>query len=119
MKSLEKHRKITLLMGIFTALVLVFSQLFYFQAAKQAATYCQNQADTEQPGDNGSQASFLSIPSSSIAVTPHIEINQELSFVLEILFNKENPDALVDEAPAIVSKFFQALFRVIIAPNAP
>ena len=116
MRSLLKHRIFILLAGIATAGVIVFSQLFYFQAA----TYCQNKVETEQQDQKaGTEETYISIPSSTISSTSHIEINQDISFVREILFEDESEV----EAPAKISlpvnRFFQTLFRFIVSPNAP
>jgi len=116
MRTLGKYRILTLLAGLATALLIVFSQLFYFQAA----TYCQKKADTEHQNqkETGNET-YISIPSSSISSVSHIEINQDLSFVLETLFdNEENSEVTVVVTP-LASRLFQTLFRFIIAPNAP
>jgi hypothetical protein len=116
MRNLGKHRILTLLVGLLTALVIVFSQLFYFQAA----TYCQKKVETTQHDKNtGGTESYISIPSSTISSTPHIEINQDLSFVLEILFEKKAEEQLPANITASAGRLFQTLFRFIIAPNAP
>jgi hypothetical protein len=116
MKSLLRHRILTLLAGIITAAIIVFSQLFYFQAAN----YCQEKASTEQhTKKTDAPETYFSIPSSTISCTPHIEIDQDISFVLETLLDLKSEET---SAPAIslpVNKFFQTLFRVIISPNAP
>ena len=116
MMSLGKYRILTLLVGLATALVIIFSQLFYFQAA----TYCQNKAETDQHDQKSTDnESHISIPSSSISSVSHIEINQDLSFVLEIFFDdKSNAHSTTEVIPS-VSRLFQTLFRFIIAPNAP
>ena len=116
MKSLGKYRILTLLAGLATALLIVFSQLFYFQAA----TYCQEKAETEQHDQkNTDHESHISIPSSTIASVSHIEINQELSFVLEIIFQDAKPTPRKTEVVPSVGRLFQTLFRFIVAPNAP
>ncbi len=116
MKSLGKYRILTLLAGLATAFVIIFSQLFYFQAA----TYCQNKAETDQHDQKTTDnESHISIPSSTISSVSHIEINQELSFVLEILFADKNNTHSTTEVIPSVSRLFQTLFRFIIAPNAP
>lgn len=116
MKSLSRHKILTLLAGIVTAGVIVFSQLFYFQAA----TYCQEKVDTEQhDGKSDAPESHISIPSSTISSTSSIEIHQDLSFILETLFEKESADVSDHEISLPVNKFFSTLFRFIISPNAP
>jgi len=116
MNNPGKYRILTLLAGLATALVIVFSQLFYFQAA----TYCQKKADTQQQDQkNTGNEAHISIPSSSISSVSHIEINQDLSFVSEILFDCEHNSVATIVAAPLANRFFQTLFRFIIAPNAP
>lgn len=116
MRSLLKHRIFILLAGIATAGVIVFSQLFYFQAA----TYCQNKAETEQQAQKaGTEETYISIPSSTISSTSHIEINQDISFVLEILLEDDSEEEAPAKIALPVNKFFQTLFRFIVSPNAP
>ena len=105
-----------LLAGIATAMLIVFSQLFYFQAA----TYCQKKADTEHRDQKEkSNETYVSIPSSSITSVSNIEINQDLSFVIETLFDSNNESEPAVEVSSSVGRLFQTLFRFIIAPNAP
>ena len=115
MKSLFRHKILTLLAGVATAALVVFSQLFYFQAAN----YCQKKAETEHH-DKKTDATetYISIPSSTISSTSHVEIHQDLSFVLEVLFDRE-PEAETFTISFPVNRFFQTLFRFIISPNAP
>jgi hypothetical protein len=115
MKSLGRYRILMLLAGIATAMVIVFSQLFYFQAA----TYCQKKVDAEQHDQKTGHESYISIPSSTISSTSHIEINQDLSFLLGILFEVKSEQEESTEIVFPVDRFFQTLFRFIISPNAP
>ncbi len=116
MKSLFRHRILTLFAGVVTASVIIFSQLFYFQAA----TYCQERVDIEQHDQKeGTAESYISIPSSTISSTSHIEISQDLNFVLEILFERKPDEEIITRISHPVNRFFQTLFRFIISPNAP
>lgn len=117
MKSLGKQRILLLLLGVATASVIVFSQIFYFQAA----TYCQEKVKTEQENDQqtDSNASHISLPSSTISSAPHIELNQDLSFVLGALFESTTNEAAEMEVELPLNSLFHTLFRVIISPNAP
>lgn len=115
MKSLVKYKILTLLAGIATAAVIVFSQLFYFQAA----TYCQQKAETEEHGEKtDSPETYISIPSSTISSTSNIVLNQDISFVLEI-FEHEAEQETNATFFLPVNRLFQTLFRFVISPNAP
>lgn len=122
MKTAGKYRFLTLAAGIATACVIVFSQLFYFQAA----TYCQKEVETkhhknlpvkETRGNAGHEA-YISIPSNSIASVSTIQLSEEISFVLETLLEPKE-DQAVTEIPSLTNRLFQTLFRFIIATNAP
>jgi hypothetical protein len=116
MKSLFRHKILTLLAGIATAGVIVFSQLFYFQAAN----YCQEKADTEQQAQkkDGSET-HISIPSSSISSSTHIELTHDLVFILDALFESDSNEGEATSISLPANRFFQTLFRFIISPNAP
>lgn len=116
MKGLLRHRILLLLAGVATAAVIVFSQLFYFQAAN----YCQEKVKSEQTDSpTGNVENYISIPSSSISSSSQIVINQELSFVMEILVEDEDNQEGESHCAIPVQKYFQTLFRFIISPNAP
>ena len=116
MKSLLRHRILTLLAGIATASVIIFSQLFYFQAA----TFCQQKAKTEKHEEKKDvNDTYVSIPSSSIATTSNIELNQDISFILETLLEGEQEEESGVNFSLPVNQFFQTLFRFVISPNAP
>lgn len=122
MKTVGKYRLLTLTAGIATACVIVFSQLFYFQAA----TYCQKEAETQHQKDlpvketekeQGHEA-YISIPSNSITSVSTIQISEGLSFVLETLLEPKE-EQTTTEVPPVANRLFQTLFRFIIATNAP
>lgn len=123
MKSTGKYRILTLAAGIATACLIVFSQLFYFQAA----TYCQEKAESHQQKDKQSPVketgksdseAYISIPSNTISSVSNIQVSEGLTLVLETLFEqKETAEAA--ETPRFANRLFQTLFRFIIATNAP
>jgi len=122
-KTFGKYRLFTLVAGMLTAAVIVFSQLFYFQAA----TYCQEKAQTQQkekesPVKNGkettSHEAYISIPSNTITSVSAIQLSDGLSFIQEILC-APNENETVVETPVLANRFFYTLFRFIIASNAP
>lgn len=122
MKTSGKYRILTLAAGIATACLVVFSQLFYFQAA----TYCQKEAETQhekqtpikESGKEAGHEAYVSIPSNTIVSVSNIQISDGLSFVLETLLEPKEEQA-VAEAPPLTNRLFQTLFRFIIATNAP
>lgn len=123
MKTNGKYKILTLVAGIATALLIVFSQLFYFQAA----TYCQKKVETEQKEkklpagktgkESGSEA-HISLPTNSIPSVSNIQISDGISFVQETLLETSELETSTALTP-LVNSLFQTLFRFIIAPNAP
>lgn len=122
MKTFGKYRILTLAAGIATACLVVFSQLFYFQAAtycqKEAETQHQKQAPVKEAGKEAGHEAYVSIPSNTIASVSNIQISDGLLFVLETLLEPKEEQAVV-EAPPLTNRLFQTLFRFIIATNAP
>jgi hypothetical protein len=122
MKTLGKYQLLTLAAGIATACLIVFSQLFYFQAA----TYCQKEAETQhqkhvpvkEAGKDTGHDAYISIPSNTIASVSHIHMSDGLSFVLETLLEPKE-DQTAAEVPPLTNRLFHTLFRFIIATNAP
>jgi hypothetical protein len=122
MKTFGKYRILTLAAGIATACLIVFSQLFYFQAA----TYCQKEAETQhqkqspvkETGKETGHEAYVSIPSNTIVSVSNIQMSDGLSFVLETLLEPKEEQAAT-ETPPITNRLFQTLFRFIISTNAP
>lgn len=124
MKTIGKYRILTLAAGIGTACLIVFSQLFYFQAA----TYCQKEAETQhekgipvketEKDSAGDQQAFIAIPSNTIASASHIQLSDGLSFLQETLLEPRE-EQTVTRAPLLANRLFQTLFRFIISANAP
>lgn len=106
----------TLFFGIVTALVIVFTQLFWFQSTDIKSS----KVDTEQAADaDSTEEAHISLPSSSIPASTSVEVGQGPSFIQEILFQQESESQASSHLPNAIGKFFQTLFRVTIAPNAP
>lgn len=108
----------TLVAGVLTALIIVVSQLFYFE---QAHT-CKKEIKTEQQQGDQSQSddgTYITLPSSTLPSSTHVEFNQEAFCLFEILFEEEKTEEHDFNVSLPLSKFFQTLFGAIISPNAP
>jgi hypothetical protein len=113
----HKHKNWTLFFGIITAMVIVLSQLFWFQSntvTKKSAS--AEQTDTKK--DTSSEAR-ISLPSSSLPSTSTVVVENDFSFIHEILFEEETANEASKTVVNTAGKFFHTLFRTIIAPNAP
>lgn len=108
----------TIITGVLTALIIVVSQLFYFETAHT----CKKEIKTEQQQDDQSQSgdeAYITLPSSTLPSSTHVEFNQEAFCLFEILFEEENTEEHDFNVSLPLSKFFQTLFGAIISPNAP
>lgn len=108
----------TIITGVLTALIIVVSQLFYFE---QAHT-CKKEIKTEQQQSDQSQSddgAYITLPSSTLPSSTHVEFNQEAFCLFEILFEEEKTEEHDFNVSLPLSKFFQTLFGAIISPNAP
>ena len=108
----------TIITGVLTALIIVVSQLFYFE---QAHT-CKKEIKTEQQQRDQSQSddgAYITLPSSTLPSSTHVEFNQEAFCLFEILFEEEKTEEHDFNVSLPLSKFFQTLFGAIISPNAP
>lgn len=114
------HKKSTILLGILTALVVVFSQLFLYQGAELCKKE-KKEAETEQStsGAAEDQGTFISLPSNSVFPSLHKEVSHEANFLFEIFFNEEEQSFYVPDVAPALGKYFQTLFHIIISPNAP
>jgi hypothetical protein len=105
-----------LIFGVITALVVVISQLFWFQGAG----FLKGKAATEQTAKAEDQGkAHISLPSTSLPSNHSVELQQELSFLHEIFAEEETTAEVTTTIYATVGKFFETLFSVIISPNAP
>jgi hypothetical protein len=102
--------------GIVTALVIVFSQLFFFQVSN----YNKKDVKTEKQQEQQSDESYISLPSvSQPSSSLLVEGIQKSACLFEIVFEENEEEPEPSDVPLSLSKFFHTLFRVIISPNAP
>ena len=115
MKKVEKNIA-SLTTGIIVALAIIFSQFFYFQAE----SHSKKETKTEQQQkENSEDQVYISVPSTSLPSSAHVELNPNVFFLFEILFEQE-----VSEVPELnftipTGQFFRKIFGVTISPNAP
>jgi len=107
--------------GIVTALVIVFSQFFYFQDTsalkKQASSHATEKHEKQ---DKAQKKAVISLPSFSQQTSAHTDVNPKSSmYLFDIVFGERNDQERAPEVPISVGKFFETLFRVFISPNAP
>lgn len=110
-------RLFTVLLGVLTALVIVLTQLFYFELSESAV---QNSETEQQNSSSSDQENIISLPSSySLPASAHVDLNHEFTVIKEILFDVELLELPPVELQASAGRLFKALFHFIISPNAP
>jgi len=116
MKPFGKIRLLTVLTGILTALLIVFTQLFYFEISRSSS----QEQETEQQSNSSNEEESISLPSSySLPASTHVVLNHEFSFIEELLFDGEKTDTSPVELTISTGSLFKTLFHFIISPNAP
>jgi len=112
-------QRITMVLGVFTALVIVFSQFFIFQGAGNTKKLAKTENHEKQKA-GAKEKACISLPSFSQSISAHAEVNQKSSlFLFDILFGDINDEDDTIEIPVSSGKLFQTLFTVFISPNAP
>lgn len=111
----------TMITGVVTALVIVFSQFFYFQDANNSKKLANSHStEKHEKQDKAQKKAFISLPSFSQQTSTHADVNPKSSmYLFDIVFGESNEQDRAPEVPISVGKFFQTLFRVFISPNAP
>jgi hypothetical protein len=113
----RKQKNWTLFIGIVTALVVVLSQLFLFQPSPISKKSTE-EAQTTNTEKSTKQEAHISLPS-SLPSGNTVVVENEFSFIHDIVFETASSCATCKTVLSTTGKFFQTLFRVIIAPNAP
>jgi hypothetical protein len=117
MTGKARIRTTTLIAGILTALVIVVSQLFYFETAHVAKK--EIKTEQQQQDDQSGDEAYITLPSSTLPSSTHVEFGQEIFYLFDILFEEEKIEEHDFNVSLPLSKFFQTLFGTIISPNAP
>lgn len=117
----QRNKIATLILGVITAVVVVFSQLFCFQdfSTDSKANSTEQSANADQESDQTTEnyITQLSSPSTSSA---NIVVEQDFSFIQDITQQiKEVKKELVNTLVIRTGKLFETLFSAIISPNAP
>jgi H+/gluconate symporter-like permease len=113
----KRLHTLTIIMGVITALVMVCSQLFFFEVVKYAKKDVKTEKHEQQNDDDDS---YISLPSfSQPTSSTHVSLNHKPFCLFEILFENGKAEVDTHTVPLSLGKFLQTLFRVIISPNAP
>ena len=109
-------RILTMTMGMLVVLGIVFSQVLYFpQDVVQ-----KKQIETEQgQAEDSDDQIYVSVTSTSLPSSTHLELNPNVFLLFEILFEEEAFDTPDFNFFIPSGQFFRTLFGITISPNAP
>src|SRR5688572_16821984 len=116
MRRLKLQKKaLTTPVALVVMVILVFCQFFYYQAADRS----KNEIKTEQQDEQSDAKLYISQPTSSLPSSTHVELNQTLIFLFEIVFENEETEKRDFNVSLPSNRFFKTLFDGVISPNAP
>lgn len=106
----------TMALGILAGMIIVFFQLFYFEAAGTS----KKKVEQEQKGDhsNDDQA-YIFLASSNLPSSAHVELSQDVFFLFEILLEEDESEEHNTLVASPLTKVFSTLLGSFISPNAP
>lgn len=118
MKNRE-YKIATMIIGVVTALLVVFSQIFQYQEQQQLVK--NQKVKTEKQSDShDDDASYVSQqPSFTVQSSCTVHFSQAAILLFEVCGGEHRPTVIGHEVPRLMGKFFQTLFQILIAPNAP
>jgi hypothetical protein len=115
MKKAEIHFATTAI-GVIVALAVIAAQLFHLPQDSVE----KKETKTEQSqGEKSDDHVYLSVPTSIAPSTAHVELNPNVFFLFEIIFEKIEVESHVFDVSLPLSQCFRTLFGLAISPNAP
>jgi hypothetical protein len=111
----NKRRIATLIFGLATALVLVFSPLFCFQPYSQKA---QIKTEQEEEKQAEKSATVISLPAPQTQQVSN-QTASDFALIEEIIKQTKAKTESVKNTLVTTGKFFNTVFRFLISPNAP
>jgi hypothetical protein len=116
MRGLKSQKKtFTTPVALAVMVIVVFCQFFYHHAAD----YAKKEIKTEQQDEQSDAKFYISQPSSSLPSSTHVELNQTLIFLFEIVFENKRTEKRDFNVSLPPNRFFKTLFDGVISPNAP
>jgi len=118
-KTAQIRRIFMLAAGLLAAMVILFTQVSYFDELctfKASEQGQENTTENQNPLESTAQVSVSAVTVPSILI---INQNQILPLLFELVQSEEGPQLEESEFEISSAKLVKYLFRVIIAPNAP
>lgn len=109
----NKKEVLGIILGILAAIVILFTQGFYYDYVVQVQDSSFELIDHEK-----GEVPVLKISHDAIPSVGQISITQTLDFISDIVFSDEITE---DDIPKTLrlDRYFETLFNFIISPNAP
>jgi hypothetical protein len=114
MRENPQYRPLMMVAGVVAAVVILFSQSFFYQAQSNL-----EKIKSEQSPDQDAKPTFVSAPSDAVVNSSVEKVNEQVPSLLEELFTTDEEAKAVSIVPTLFASFFSTLFRASISPNAP
>jgi hypothetical protein len=112
MRKKSIYRGILIVAGILSAAIIILSHSIEFKEIKKAKT-----EHSEEKADSNT---ILKAPSEVVSQVSVVSIDEQVpDALLETLTLTEISRKFIPDQGITLSKFFQVLFKLVIAPNAP
>lgn len=108
-------RSISLVMGVLAAMLIIFTQSFYFDYAASA----DKKVKTEQSDSSDKEQTILKIGSEAVAQVAQVSLQNVLHFISNIYLDNSEQNHIEYRPQPLFNAYFHTLFRLIISPNAP
>ena len=105
----------TIAFGIIAVIAVVCAQLFYIPASSAVS----NETKTEKQQSPGQDQTYVSIPSTTLPSSAHVELNRDVFFLSETFLQEYNAAEICTSIAVPVMKVFEILIGSFISPNAP
>jgi hypothetical protein len=101
--------------GVFAAIIILFTQSFYFDYVAQA----QSNVKSNQTEKTDKEPTILKVGQVAMAHAVEVTIQNALHFISDIYFDESNSIHIDNKPQVSFNTLFVKLFRLIISPNAP
>jgi hypothetical protein len=115
MKKTEMHFTTTAI-GVIVALAVIVSQLSWYP--QKSSQKQENKTEQSQSEESDDQV-YFSAPTSTAPSSAHVELNPNVFFLFEIIFEQIKFESYDFDISLPLSQCFRTLFGLAISPNAP
>ena len=119
MMEKRQYKLFTIILGLATALLVVLSQLFFYQGTEICKKEVKAEKQESRDAGDSKGESIATLPSFTVQASCCVHLSHEAVLLFEIFNREDKKIALSHDLPVALGKYFLTLFRIIIAPNAP